>query len=166
MSRADVVVFRVWAKEKPVSQQRDGVRRYGAKTKPTNGQGEEIPWRKVGRAKTAKKGDGFKPRKVKAHDAAKAQLEVRPISVTGRTIEHIEDARGRTTVSIEDLREDFISVLRNSHLTSEEIRARGGPAASTINRILERTTLKPQLNTIRSGLLICDFDLAIVPRRT
>lgn len=128
---------------------------------------KDTPWRKKrAGVQIKRRGEGFTPRKIETHDAAKAQLVVRPVSITGRTIEHIEDARGRTTVSIEDLREDFISVLRNSHLTSEEIRARGGPAASTINRILERTTLKPQLNTIRSGLLICDFDLMIVPRRS
>lgn len=123
------------------------------------------PWRKRTADGGVKKlGEGFKPKRVQQHEAAKAQLVVAPQSVSGRNLDLIEDTRGRTTVSIEDLREDFISVLRNSHLSSEQIAERGGPAASTINNILERKTQRPQLNTIRRGLWVCDFDLKIVPR--
>lgn len=126
---------------------------------------EDRPWRKRD-VRAKRKADGFTPKRVETHDAAKAQLVVRPQSISGRAIDLVEDKRGRHTVSIEDLREDMISVVRNSHLTSEQIRERGGPAASTINNILERKTQRPQLNTIRSALLVCDYDIAIVPRRS
>lgn len=142
-------------------------RGWRAKQKGAKATVTDRPWRKRHNGATTKrKGEGFTPKKIEnQHAAAKAQLVVKPVSISGRPITLIEDAKGRHTVSIEDLREDMISVVRNSHLTSEQIRERGGPAASTINNILERKTQRPQLNTIRSALLVCDFDLAVVPRR-
>lgn len=75
------------------------------------------------------------------------------------------DERGRVMVSIEDLRDDTISVVRNSHKTAEQIRADGGPHPQTLAKWLEGDTKRPQLNTIRAALLACDHDFQVVRRR-
>jgi hypothetical protein len=122
-------------------------------------QAGEGGWRKHSRQKP--KVD-FKLRKVEQHGEAKAQLEVRPIKPVAAP--GTFDERGRVQVSIEDLRDDTISIIRNSHKTFDQIRADGGPCASTLTKWLERQTQRPQLNTIRAALLACDHDFYILPK--
>jgi len=131
---------------------REGIRQISRAAAPAG-------WRKHSKQKARGQ---FKVRKVGRQDSAKAQLEVRkikPVAAPGTF-----DPLGRVLVSIEDLRDDTISIIRNSHKTADEIRAAGGPCPSTLANWLERKTLRPQLNTIRAALLACDHDFYIAPK--
>lgn len=65
---------------------------------------------------------------------------------------------------LEDLRDDCIAVVRNSRLTFNQIRERGGPSPQTLSKWLYRETRFPQLATIRAALLACDHDFSITPQ--
>lgn len=111
--------------------------------------------------KRAAKPEGFEPRKVPKHEAAKATLEVQKTAPTSISL-GLFDPRGRPNISIEDLREDVISILRNSGKTYKVIREGGGPCVATLSKLVNRETKRPQLNTLRAILLACDYDIVFV----
>lgn len=118
------------------------------------------PWRtrRTGAAPAAQA--AFTPREQPKHEASKAQMSIRrirPITAPDGAF----DEHGRPNFSIEDIRDDTISVIRNSDLTFEEIRAKGGPTPATLTKWLERTTQRPQLNTIASALDACGFQFVV-----
>ncbi len=131
----------------------------------TAGVTKVVPWRKRkkdGGLKVKRAGgNDFQPRKIETHDAPKAMLRV--VSPVERAAGL--DDRGRVTISIEDLMENTISILRNSRLSYVEIRARGGPSAGTLTKWVARETKRPQLNTIRAALDACDMDILFVPKK-
>lgn len=105
-------------------------------------------------------GVDFKPRAVAKHEPAKAQLSIRRITPLVAPDGSFDD-RGRPAISIESIRDDTISVIRNSHLTFDEIRAKGGPTPATLTKWLERTTQRPQLNTIAAALDACGYEFHV-----
>jgi hypothetical protein len=62
----------------------------------------------------------------------------------------------------QDLRDDVVSLIRNSNFTFEEIHARCGPHPHTLNNWLEKKVDKPQLGKMRSTLRIIGYDIGIV----
>ena len=65
----------------------------------------------------------------------------------------------------ESLRDDVISVIRNSPLTFEDIHARCGPHPTTLIKWLERTTKRPHVSTMVAALQACGHQLKIVRAR-
>jgi hypothetical protein len=65
----------------------------------------------------------------------------------------------------QDLRDDVMSLVRNSDLTFEMIHARCGPHPGTLKKWDEKTTDKPQLGKLRSTLRIIGYDIGIIDRR-
>jgi hypothetical protein len=129
-----------------------GVRRWGAQ------QPEAKIKRIERRAKRQTPAPDFEVRKIDANAPARAQLK---LDAKQRAL-LLKEHQGPVTVSIEDIRDDTISVVRNTHMTFEEIRAAGGPHPTTLSKWLERVTLRPQLNTIRAALKACGGDLKVV----
>jgi hypothetical protein len=86
----------------------------------------------------------------------------RPTAKGLRPASFPQEAEGDT---IQDLREDTASVLRNSHLSFQDIRARGGPCPSTLNRLITNQTKRPHVQTLRGTLQACGFDLYVAPRK-
>jgi hypothetical protein len=79
--------------------------------------------------------------------------------------EEIEFRKKRAELeAYQDLRDDVISLVRNSNFTFEEIHARCGPHPSTLLHWMEKTVDKPQLGKMRSTLRIIGYDIAIVER--
>jgi hypothetical protein len=62
----------------------------------------------------------------------------------------------------QDLRDDVISLVRNSDFTFEEIHARCGPHPRTLLHWLEKKIDKPQLGKMRSTLRIIGYDIGII----
>ena len=62
----------------------------------------------------------------------------------------------------EDLRDDTISIAKNSGLSFAEIHARGGPTVTTLTKWLDKEVSRPWTGKLRSTLRICGHDLGIV----
>ncbi len=75
-------------------------------------------------------------------------------------VDTLFDQRGRPKVNMDALREDCISIYRNSRLSLEEVRARGGPTPNTVSRLLSRES-SPQLATCIALLRVCGHDLYV-----
>lgn len=69
--------------------------------------------------------------------------------------------KNKPKISIEDLRDETMSIVRNSGKTYEEIHAKWGASPSTLTKWQYREVLRPQLNLIRGTLLACGYDLVI-----
>jgi hypothetical protein len=68
-------------------------------------------------------------------------------------------------ISIEDLRDETMAIVRKSGLTYDEIHAKFGASGTTLTKWNYKETLRPQLNTIRGTLRACGFDLVIAPQK-
>lgn len=68
-------------------------------------------------------------------------------------------------VSLERLRWDTVSILRNSRFSYEMIYERGGPCVETLTKLVDGTTQNPRLGTLISTLQICGCDLYVAPRK-
>jgi hypothetical protein len=66
-----------------------------------------------------------------------------------------------------DLRDDVVSLVRNSNLTFEEIHGRLGPHPSTLTKWDEKTTRAPQFRKLQATCRILGYDIGITdgPRR-
>lgn len=64
----------------------------------------------------------------------------------------------------QDLRDDVMSLVRNSDLTFEIIHSRCGPHPATLRKWDEKAVDKPQLGKLRSTLRILGYDIGIVER--
>ena len=64
-----------------------------------------------------------------------------------------------------DLRDNVVSIMKNSGMTLTEIHARGGATVRTLSRWIDDKTVQPRLGKLRAVLVICDYDFQIVPRR-
>lgn len=61
-----------------------------------------------------------------------------------------------------DLRDDVMSLVRNSHLTPEEIHGRCGPHPVTLRKWDEKKVGAPQLAKLQSVLRIMGYDIGII----
>jgi hypothetical protein len=68
-------------------------------------------------------------------------------------------------VSLERLRWDTVSILRNTHYSYEDVHARGGPCVQTLTKLVDGTTKNPHLGTLISTLQVCGCDLYVAPAR-
>jgi hypothetical protein len=64
----------------------------------------------------------------------------------------------------EDLRDDVVSIIKNSKLTFREIHARCGPCPSTLDKWFEKKVKNPRLATIVGALEACGRSLKITQR--
>jgi hypothetical protein len=64
---------------------------------------------------------------------------------------------------LEDLRDDCIAVFLNSGLTMKAIHEKGGPTPHTTSKWLYRETRFPRMDSVRSMLQACDYELTIKP---
>lgn len=64
---------------------------------------------------------------------------------------------------LEDLRDDTVAVVLNSKHTFKDIQELGGPTKQTLSKWLYKETKFPRLDTVRSILKICGYDLAVMP---
>lgn len=76
--------------------------------------------------------------------------------------EERKERRQAHLTPVEDIRDEVISVVRNSKLTFRQVNANLGPAPSTLKAWADRRTHRPQINTVRGALRACGYDLAIV----
>lgn len=63
-----------------------------------------------------------------------------------------------------DLRDDVVSIIKNSNKTLEQIHAECGPHPATMVNWIEKKVSQPRLGKIRSVLRICGYDLGIVDK--
>lgn len=89
-----------------------------------------------------------------AQDEAKARKDER----------HFEKMR-LYELSVEDLRDETMSIVRNTfgngETAYEEIHARNGAHPSTLKAWDEKRIMRPHMSKIRSVLLACGYDLSI-----
>lgn len=76
----------------------------------------------------------------------------------------VERERARLE-SYEDLRDDVLSVIKNSGLSFEDIHGKCGPHPSTLHAWERHDIHQPRLNKMQSALRIVGFDLGIVEGR-
>lgn len=94
-----------------------------------------------------------------------AEEWVKDLTAEERRQKRIEKAKENPPkVSIEDLRDETMAIVRESGLTYGEIQARFGASGGTLTKWAHKETLRPQLNTIRGTLRACGYDLVIAHR--
>lgn len=106
---------------------------------------------------------------VRPYTAPAAKVEVR--SANGRVRAQISSAgpslktarEPAKFMAVDDLRDDCMSIVKNSGLSYAQITARGGPSAATLGKWNHRETKKPQLNTIRGALAACGMKIVFLP---
>jgi lambda repressor-like predicted transcriptional regulator len=64
-----------------------------------------------------------------------------------------------------DLRDDVVSLIRNSGLTLAQIHARCGPTPNTLLNWMDKRTMRPQMGKMQAVLRILGKDLGIVETR-
>jgi hypothetical protein len=64
--------------------------------------------------------------------------------------------------SYEDLRDDVLSVIKNSGVSFEDIHGKCGPHPSTLNSWAMNQVHQPQLRKMQSALRIVGYDIGIV----
>ena len=65
-------------------------------------------------------------------------------------------------VSIEDIRDDTISYIKNSGFSYEEIHNRNGPTPLTLARWRDKEVLSPRMDKIRAALRAVGKDIGII----
>lgn len=65
-----------------------------------------------------------------------------------------------------DLRDNVVSIVRNSGVSFEDIHAQCGPHPNTLLAWTEKRVSQPRLGKIRATLRILGYDFAIVERGT
>lgn len=93
--------------------------------------------------------------------------QLKPINKRREQRQHDKavDAERQRLEAYEDLRDDVIALVKNSHLTFEEIHGKLGPHPTTLTKWLEKTTHKPQLGKIQATLRILGYDIGVLPTR-
>jgi hypothetical protein len=76
----------------------------------------------------------------------------------------VERERARLE-SYEDLRDDVLSVVKNSGLSFEDIHGKCGPHPSTLNAWATNHVHQPRLSKMQSALRIVGYDIGIVEGR-
>jgi phosphoglycolate phosphatase-like HAD superfamily hydrolase len=71
----------------------------------------------------------------------------------------------KPTCDVSDIRDDVMSLIKNSRLTFKQVEGAGGPAAGTLSKWAAKETERPQLNTIRAALRAVGHDLGIIERK-
>lgn len=61
-----------------------------------------------------------------------------------------------------DLRDDTISLIRNSGFSFEEIREKGGPVVKTLQGWQDKTTFSPHTSSMRRALRVIGKDIGII----
>lgn len=83
-----------------------------------------------------------------------------------KTRERREYEKARSLLEdYEDLRDEVMSIVRNSGLSHEDIHERFGPHPHTLEAWAERRIRMPRLGKLRSTLKICGYDIGIVDKR-
>lgn len=72
------------------------------------------------------------------------------------------DAKRAELESYHDLRDDVVSIIKNSGESFEDIHARCGPHPSTLQNWADKRVSAPRMGKVRSVLRILGYDLAIV----
>jgi hypothetical protein len=67
--------------------------------------------------------------------------------------------------SYEDLRDDVLSVVKNSGLSFEDIHGKCGPHPSTLENWAHDRVHQPRLSKMQSALRIVGFDIGVIPGR-
>jgi hypothetical protein len=67
--------------------------------------------------------------------------------------------------SYEDLRDDVLSVVKNSGMSFEDIHGKCGPHPSTLHNWAANRTHAPRLGKMQSALRIVGYDIGIVEGR-
>lgn len=76
----------------------------------------------------------------------------------------VEAERARLE-SYEDLRDDVLSVIKNSGVSFEDIHGKCGPHPSTLTHWATNQVHQPRLSKMQSALRIVGYDLGIVEGR-
>lgn len=64
-----------------------------------------------------------------------------------------------------DLRDDVMSMIKNSGMSFAEIHARCGPHPSTLENWAKKEISRPQLGKMRAALRVIGYDLGIIDAR-
>lgn len=64
----------------------------------------------------------------------------------------------------QDLRDDVMSLVKNSQMSYEDIHARCGPCPATLENWAQKKVDQPRLGKLRATLLILGFDFGIIPK--
>lgn len=73
----------------------------------------------------------------------------------------VETERNRLE-TYEDLRDDVISLVKNSHLTFEEIHGKLGPHPNTLTKWMDKSTHAPRLGKVQATLRILGYDIGVI----
>lgn len=65
----------------------------------------------------------------------------------------------------EDLRDEVMSLVKNSQLSYEDIHGRCGPHPSTLAKWAEQQTKFPRLGKLQSTARICGYDIGVIEGR-
>lgn len=68
----------------------------------------------------------------------------------------------RPILSTEDIRDNTISILKNSGVSDELVHARNGPTPLTLARWRAKKVLSPRMSSIRSALRAVGKDIGII----
>jgi hypothetical protein len=64
-----------------------------------------------------------------------------------------------------DLRDDVMSIIKNSGMSFQEIHARCGPHPHTLENWARKDISKPQIGKMRAALRVVGYDFGIIERR-
>jgi ribosome-binding protein aMBF1 (putative translation factor) len=82
-----------------------------------------------------------------------------------RTTEQREFRKAQEVMEqYQDLRDDVMSMVKNSGMSYEDIHARCGPHPATLENWAQKNVQQPRLGKMRAVLRIIGYDFAIVPR--
>ena len=76
----------------------------------------------------------------------------------------VEAERSRIE-AYEDLRDDVLSVLKNNHISFEDVHGRLGPHPSTLHAWEKGAIHQPQLRKMQSALRTVGYDIGIIEGR-
>lgn len=71
------------------------------------------------------------------------------------------ELRNLEVAPLEDVRDDVVSLIRNSGMSFKEVEERGGPKAATISRWQAREVKNPQFRTLRWALQAIGSDFFV-----
>lgn len=75
------------------------------------------------------------------------------------------DAEQARLENYEDLRDDVLSVLKNHHISFEDVHGKLGPHPSTLRSWEMGTVHQPQLRKMQSALRTVGYDIGIIEGR-
>lgn len=81
------------------------------------------------------------------------------------TKERREFLKAQSTLeAYEDLRDDVMSLVKNSGMSYQDIHARCGPTPQTLEKWANKSVHQPKLGKMRAVLRILDHDFGVVNR--